>query len=256
MDLGLHGKRVLITAGAGGIGLAAARAFAAEGAKVMVCDVDPAALDKAAAEGFLAEPCDVSDRGQVERLFQALDARLGGLDILVNSAGISGPTAAVEELDPDGWDRTLAVNITGMFNVTRLAVPRLKAGRDPAIVNMSSGAGRAGFPKRTPYVASKWAVVGFTKTISRELGPFGVRVNVVLPGPVSGERADRVIAAKARAAGVEPEAILEAMLQTQSIKRMATPEHVASTIVFLCSDAAGDISGESVSIDNDTQALV
>ena len=256
MDTGLADKRVLITAGASGIGLAAARAFQAEGAAVMVCDIDPQALERAAAEGFLVEPCDVSDRPQVAQLFEAVTQRLGGLDILINNAGVSGPTAAVEDMDPEAWDRVLAVNITGMFNVTRLAVPLLKAGREPAIVNLSSGAGRAGFPKRTPYVSSKWAIVGFTKTISRELGPFGVRVNVVLPGPVAGERAERVIAAKAAEAGVDPDVVRDAMLQNQSIRRLISPERVADTIVFLCSRQASDISGESINVDLDTQALV
>ena len=258
MDTGLADKRVLITAGASGIGLAAARAFAAEGARVMICDVAPEAMAALAASDptILQHPCDVSDRTQVSALIDQAKARLGGLDVLVNNAGISGPTAWVEDLDPEAWDRTLAVNITGMFNVTRLAVPLLKAGRDAAMVNLASAAGRFGFPQRSPYVASKWAVVGFTRTLAMELGPHEVRVNAVLPGAVAGDRIDRVIAAKAAENGVSTETIRDAMLASQSIKRQISPQRVADTIVFLCSPRAGDISGQAISVDNDTQALV
>ena len=258
MDTGLADKRVLITAGASGIGLATARAFVAEGARVMICDVAPEAMVALAASDpdISQHPCDVSDRAQVSALIDAAKAGLGGLDVLVNNAGISGPTGSVEDLDPDAWDRTLAVNITGMFNVTRLAVPLLKAGRDAAMVNLASAAGRFGFPQRSPYVASKWAVVGFTKTLAMELGPHEVRVNAVLPGAVAGERIDRVIAAKAAENNVSVESIHDAMLASQSIKRQISPQRVANTIVFLCSPRAGDISGQAISVDNDTQALV
>ena len=126
---------------------------------------------------------------EVAGLFDDALQALGGLDCLVNNAGIAGPTGRVEDLDPDEWDRCLAVDITGQFNCTRLAVPHLKQSRNGSIVNLSSAAGKFGFPLRTPYAAAKWAVIGFTKSLAMELGEFGIRANAILPGVVAGERA-------------------------------------------------------------------
>src|SRR5215208_4262966 len=175
MDLQIDGLRVLVTAGAGGIGLEIVRAFRREGAKVHVCDVDEAAL-KALAKTHpevTRSATDVSDRAEVARLFDDALAALGGLDCLVNNAGIAGPTGRVEEIDPAEWDRCLAVDITGHFNCTRLAVPHLKKSRNGSIANLSSAAGKFGFPLRSPYSAAKWGVVGVTKTWAMELGEFG-----------------------------------------------------------------------------------
>src|SRR5690606_22616645 len=149
-DKALAGKRTLVTAGASGIGLAIARAFRAAGAQVMICDIDEAALAAAQAElpGVATERTDVSDEAQVKALFEAVDRKLGGLDVLVNNAGIAGPTGPVETLAKADWDRTLAVNITSQFLCTREAVPRLRKGRGPSIINLSSAAGHLGFPGR------------------------------------------------------------------------------------------------------------
>jgi NAD(P)-dependent dehydrogenase (short-subunit alcohol dehydrogenase family) len=200
--LGIAGLRVLVTAGAGGIGLEIVRAFVREGARVHVCDVDDAALDALGRESpaVTRSRTDVSDRAAVARLFDDALQALGGLDCLVNNAGIAGPTGRVEEISPDDWDRTLAINITGHFNCTRLAVPLLKESRNGSIVNLSSAAGKFGFPLRSPYSASKWGVIGVTKTWAMELGEFGIRVNAILPGVVEGERIRRVFGAKARRA--------------------------------------------------------
>src|SRR2546427_3956839 len=183
----LAGQRVLVTAGAAGIGLEISRAFAEAGARVMVCDVAQASLDALAAAlpGASGRLADVSDALQVQALFKAVDNELGGLDILVNNAGVAGPTGAVETLDLADWQRTLDVNITGAFLCTRLAVPRLRQsareGRQAAIVNLSSAAGHLGMPGRSAYSASKWAVIGFTKSLALELGADGIRVNAILP---------------------------------------------------------------------------
>jgi NAD(P)-dependent dehydrogenase (short-subunit alcohol dehydrogenase family) len=187
MDLGIQGLRVLVTAGASGIGLHISRAFAAEGAAVHICDVDEKSLEELSQK----EPrinstlTDVSNRAQVARLFDEAVTRLGGLDALINNAGIAGPTGGVEVINPEDWDRTLAVNITGQFNCARLAVPHLRKSKNPSIVNLSSVAGRLGMARRSPYCASKWAVIGFTKSLSIELGNAGIRVNSVLPGLVA-----------------------------------------------------------------------
>ena len=257
MDLGLHGLRVLVTAGAGGIGLAVAKAFADEGARVHICDVDAAALERARAgiPGLSTSLCDVSDRASVVDLFGECDRALGGLDCLVNNAGIAGPTGRVDEIDAADWDRTLTVNITGQFNCVRQAVPRLRESRNPSIANLSSAAGRLGFGLRTPYAASKWAVVGFTKSLAIELGDFGIRVNAILPGLVAGERQDRVLGAKAEARGVSLDEMKRIAMAQSSIKEMIVPEQLADTILFLASPRARTTSGQAISVCADLQSL-
>src|SRR3712207_205413 len=257
MDLRIAGLRVAVTAGAAGIGLAVVRAFSREGAKVHVCDVDEAAL------GALAEAhpevtrtrADVSDRAQVAKLFDDAVQALGGLDCLVNNAGIAGPTGRVDTISPEEWDRTLAINITGQFNCARLAVPHLLESPNASIVNLSSAAGRFGFPLRSPYSASKWAVIGFTKTLAMELGPLGIRVNAILPGVVEGERIRRVIGSKAQARGVSYEEMQGEFLRHVSLGTAVTPQQIADQIVFLCSPRGRTISGQAISIDGDTQSL-
>jgi NAD(P)-dependent dehydrogenase (short-subunit alcohol dehydrogenase family) len=258
MDLGIKGLRVLVTAGAGGIGLKVAEAFQREGAKVHVCDVDRTALSalKASHPKIGGTLCDVSDRAQVAKLFDEALAYLGGLDCLVNNAGIAGPTGPVDEINPEDWDRCLAVCITGQFNCARLAVPRLKASKNPSIVNLASAAGKFGFPNRSPYAAAKWGVVGFTKTLAMELGGFGIRVNAILPGIVEGDRIRRVFEAKAQIAGKSMTEIQNAALALASIKEMIQPEQLADMMVFLASPRGRTISGQAISIDSDQQALV
>ena len=257
MNLGIKNLKVLVTAGAGGIGLETARSFAAEGAKVHVCDVDTAALRKLAKSDpkITRSTCDVSDRKQVARLFREALTALGGLDVLVNNAGIAGPTGKVDEIAPEDWDRTLAVDITGQFNCARLAVPHLRRSKNASIVNLSSAAGRLGFPLRTPYSAAKWAVVGFTKSLAAELGPDGIRVNAIQPGIVSGTRIDRVMENKARARGISPKAMLEEALSVVSMRTTVTPQQIADAIVFICSTRGRTISGQAISVCGDTQML-
>ncbi|MFM7785496.1 MAG: SDR family oxidoreductase, partial [Gammaproteobacteria bacterium] len=187
-------RTVLVTAGASGIGRVTAEAFLAAGHRVHVCDVSPEALTNLARENpaIGASRADVSAVADVDALFTEIEARYGRLDVLVNNAGISGPSAPVEEVSPEDWDRTLAVDLSGAFYVTRKAVPLLKR-RGGAIVNMSSTAGLFGCPLRSPYVAAKWAIIGLTKTWAMELGPFGVRVNAICPGSVNGPRIEGVI---------------------------------------------------------------
>jgi NAD(P)-dependent dehydrogenase (short-subunit alcohol dehydrogenase family) len=258
MDLGIKDLRVLVTAGAGGIGLEVTHAFAREGARVHVCDVDQGALDALGRSDskITRSATDVSDRAGVAQLFDDVRARLGGLDCLVNNAGIAGPTGRVEAIAPEEWDRTLAINITGHFNCTRLAVPLLQASDNASIVNLSSAAGRFGFPLRTPYAAAKWAVIGFTKSLAMELGEFGIRVNAIQPGVVEGERIRRVFEAKGKERGVSTEEMRERALAQASIKEMIQPEQLADMIVFLASPRARTISGQAIAVDGDLQSLL
>jgi NAD(P)-dependent dehydrogenase (short-subunit alcohol dehydrogenase family) len=257
MDLGIQGLRVLVTAGASGIGLEIARSFIREGARVHLCDVDEGALASLATSDPDATRslADVANRSDVTRLFDKALRTLGGLDVLVNNAGVAGPTARVDEVDPEDWDRTLQVNITGQFNCVRLAVRHLRESDNASIINLSSAAGRLGFPLRSPYSASKWAVVGFTKTLAMELGSFGIRVNAILPGIVEGERIRRVIGSKAQARGVSYEAMQDEFLRHVSLRTAVTPQQIADQVVFLCSPRGRTISGQAIAIDGDTQSL-
>ncbi|WP_144636537.1 SDR family oxidoreductase [Bordetella genomosp. 13] len=256
-DVKFAGRRVLITAGADGLGLEMARVFHAAGASVFVCDVNEARLAdlKQAFPDIHSQVADVSDEASVAALFEQVRQRLGGLDVLVNNAGIAGPTGAVETLDKADWDRTLAVNVTGQFLCARLAVPLLKASPAGVMINLSSAAGHLGFAGRSAYSASKWAVIGFTKTLAIELGPFGVRVNAILPGAVEGPRIRAVIAAKAETLG-EPVADVAARYENQAaLGRMVTARDIANMVLFNASDAARSVSGQAIVIDGFTQKL-
>lgn len=257
MDLNISGLRVLVTAGAAGIGLEIARAFLREGARVHVCDVERAALDALASKDpqLTFSHADVTDRNAVSRVFKDALGALGGLDALINNAGISGPTGRVEEINPEDWDRCLEVCITGQFNCTRLAVPHLRGSRNASIVNISSAAGRFGFPLRSPYAAAKWAVIGFTKSLSRELGEDGIRVNAILPGIVAGDRQRRVLEAKAQQLGVSYDEMERAALANASLKEYVTPQQLADQILFLCSPLGRTISGQAIAVDGDLQML-
>ncbi|PAW85174.1 MAG: 3-oxoacyl-[acyl-carrier-protein] reductase [Pedosphaera sp. Tous-C6FEB] len=257
MNLQLDGLRVMVTAGASGIGAAIARAFAAEGARVHVCDIDARALAalRASHPGISETVCDVADRAAVERLFAAAVRELGGLDCLVNNAGIAGPTGAVDEIAPEDWDRCIAVDLTGQFNCARLAVPLLKHSANPSIINLSSVAGKHGYPLRSPYSAAKWGVIGLTKSLAAELGEFGIRVNAICPGLVEGPRIQGVIADKARMAGISPADMAQRLFGGISIKQFVPPDDIARQIVFLASPFGKMISGQAISICGDTRML-
>jgi len=248
-------QRVLITAGAAGIGREFARAFAANGGKVFVCDVDEGALAALAKEipGLTARRCDMSQRAEIEAMVPAAVAALGGLDVLINNAGIAGLTLPVEQYPPDDWDKVVAVNLTAMFDVSRLAVPHLKQSKAGCIINMSSIAGRYGFANRSPYAATKWGVIGFTKTLAIELGEWGIRANAIAPGAVAGERIVRVFQGRAQISGKSMEEVKAAAMAEQSIKDMIDPKDIAQLAVFLASDAGKSISGQVLPIDNDRQ---
>ena len=190
-----------------------------------------------------------------ERLFEAVQAQLGGLDVLVNNAGIAGPTKAVEDIDLAEWRQTLEVNLTGQFLCARRAVPLLKAAGGGLIVNLSSAAGIFGFPLRTPYAASKWGVIGFTKSLAMELGPDKIRANAICPGVVEGDRIERVIAAKSEALGISHEEMRERLLSNVSLRSSVTPDDIAAMILFLASEAGARISGQALSVDGGVEVL-
>jgi NAD(P)-dependent dehydrogenase (short-subunit alcohol dehydrogenase family) len=243
------GLRVVVTAGASGIGAAITEAFLEAGAKVLICDIDGRALEGFAAKhpGVVTSVADVSDEAAVESLIGGAERSLGGLDVLVNNAGISGPTGKIDELKIDDIRRTLDIDLMGQFLTVRLAAPLLRASAG-AIVNISSVAGRLGYGLRTPYAAAKWAIVGLTASLAREFGPAGVRVNAILPGVVRGARIEGVIRARAEAEKISYEEMEARYLANISLRRMVEPQDVAAMALFLCSPAGANISGQSISV--------
>jgi NAD(P)-dependent dehydrogenase (short-subunit alcohol dehydrogenase family) len=249
------GTRVLVTAAASGIGLTVARRFAAAGARVHVCDVDEAALAALRTEkhGIAGTRADVAAPADVEGLFAEVRGSLGGLDVLVNNAGIAGPAGPLQELDLEGWRRTLEVNLTGAFLCSQRAIPLLAEASGGSIVMMSSNAGLMGLPFRTPYVATKWGLVGMTKTLAMELGPQRIRVNAICPGDVEGERIRRVIQMEARNRGISEEEVVAERVAAVSLRTMVTADDVAALIMFLCSEAGAKISGQALAVDGNAE---
>jgi len=246
------GTEALITGGTSGIGYATAVLFRDAGAQVAITGTKPAASDyDVDLSGMAYHQLRMTEHDSVDALAQ----NFARLDVLVNNAGIAGPTAAVEDIAPDDWSRTLAVNITGQFLCARKAVPLLKEAGGGCIINMSSAAGRLGYPLRTPYAASKWAVVGFTESLAMELGPHNIRVNTILPGLVQGERITRVLAARAQAQGLEYEEMERQYLDRVSLRRMVSPADVAAMVSFLCSPAGRNISGQSLGVCGNIEVL-
>lgn len=254
MDLTLKGARVIVTAGAGGIGRAIVEGFLAEGASVATCDIDEAALATLPDAVFRAR-VDVSDSDALVGFMDAAMAHLGGLDCLVNNAGIAGPTGRIEELDPSDVRQTLDICLTSQFVTIARAVPQLRASGNASIVNVSSLAGRLGFRLRSPYAAAKWGVIGLSKSMAIELGPDGIRVNALLPGLVAGDRQRRVLEARAQAQGISFEEAERDAFSRTSIKEYVTPQQLADQVLFLASPRGRTISGQALSVCGDTGML-
>ena len=248
VDLG--GYRVAISAGANGIGKVMADSFAACGAQVFVSDVDQRALDSCGYQGIRA---DAGNPAECEAFVDAAVKHLGGLDVLVNNAGIAGPTATVENVTPEELDATLRIDLASMFHCSRRAIPTLRANGGGAIVNLSSAAGRFGFALRAPYAAAKWGVIGFTKSLSIELGADGIRVNAILPGLVDGPRIRAVIKAKAAAAGISENEQTDRAVATTSLRCFVSQQDIANMALYLASPFGTTISGQTMCVDGDMQ---
>ena len=250
-------QRVLVTGGAGGIGLAVTRAFVATGARVHVADPDGDALGAvtaSAAPSVTGTVCDITDTTAVAAMFEDLTRELGGLDVLVNNAGIAGPTAPVDAYDREQWDAVIAVNLSGTFDVTRRAIPLLKESRAGSIIVMSSLAGRFGYPNRVAYATTKWGLVGFTKTLALELGPFGITANSIHPGGVEGERVRQVLRHRAEISGRSLEEETERALDNQSIRQFTQSADIAALAVFLAGPHGRTISGQMLPMDGDSKS--
>lgn len=244
--------RVLITAGASGIGRAIADAFAAEGAQVWVADIDAAALATCPAD-WGRDALDVADEDAVADLMRRLSATWGGLDVLCANAGIAGPTATVENVTLADWRRCLAVNLDGAFLFAKYAAPLMKAQRSGSIILTSSVSGLFGNTGRAPYCAAKWGINGLMKTLAMELGPFGVRANSICPGAVEGPRMEAVLAREAALKGTTRDVIYRGYAAGSSMRSFIAAADVAALAVFLASDASRFISGQMIAVDGHTE---
>ena len=255
--LDLSGKTACITGGGSGIGRAIAEAFIEAGCQVFILDSSPEHLDHFLEENPEARGClaDVGVQAEVESAFRELDRFSDRLDILVNNAGMAGPVADLEEIQGDAWRRTLDVNLSGPFYCAHQAVSRIKNAGGGSIINMASNAAFTGVPLRSPYAASKWALIGLTKTWAMELGRQGIRVNAVCPGSVEGERIERVIRDDALSRNLSENEIRDLYQKQNSMRVFIKPAEIASLVTFLCSDAAGTISGQALGIDGHTESL-
>ncbi|MBL8908345.1 MAG: SDR family oxidoreductase [Rhizobiales bacterium] len=253
----IEGQRVIVTAGASGIGRAIADTLIANGAQVAICDVS----DEFLADFRKAHPkahavkADVAADEDVAALFESAGRALGGLDALINNAGIAGPTGRVEDITPAQWRRCIEVCLTGQFLCAHHAVPMIRQAGGGAIVNMSSAAGRFGYAFRTPYSSAKWGIIGFTQSLAKEIGPDNIRVNAILPGIVEGPRMTGVIRDRAAQIGISYEEMESRYLEKVSLRRMVSPQDVADMVLFLLSPAGRNISGQSLGVDGNVEAL-
>jgi NAD(P)-dependent dehydrogenase (short-subunit alcohol dehydrogenase family) len=252
-----QGLRVLISGGAAGIGEVLAAAFIEAGAKVHVCDVSQAAL-AAFRERYphaIATHADVGNAAQIKAVFNVQREQFDGLDVLVNNAGIAGPTAGIEAIADEDWQRTIDINLTAQYRFAHHAVPLLKESSHAHLLHVASVAGRLGYAWRTPYAATKWAIVGLMKSLAAELGESDIRVNAILPGIVEGPRMDGVIRARAEQLNVSEASMRQEYLKKISLKRMVTAEDVAAMALFLCSPAAFNVTGQAISVDGNVEYL-
>lgn len=255
MNIDVSGLRVVVTAGAGGAGFGIAEGFAANGARVAVCDVDEQALASVRKQhpDWIATAADVGDEAAVDRFFDQVLAAYGGVDVLINNAGIAGPVAEPELVTAAEWDRTLGVNLRGPFLRARRAIPGMKAAGKGAIINIASTSARTGLPRRLPYVVSKAGVMSLTHNLARELGASGIRVNSILPGAIRGERLVRVINAKSEALKIPAAEYERNMLRYISMGVMVDPADLAAMAMFLASPSGRFVSGQQIGVCGDAQ---
>ena len=246
---------VMITAAASGIGRKIAEAYAQAGHRVFVCDADGQAVKDMSAgnPGIVTHCVNVTSPAEIEAWFAAVQKQAKSIDVLINNAGIAGPTERLENIDVEDWRKCIDVCLNSQFFTSRCVIPLMKEQCSGSIINLSSTAGLFGYGLRTPYAAAKWAVIGLTKSMAIELGDWNIRVNAICPGSVSGDRMDRVIAKEALMRSTSAEQVRREYSSGQSIKRFVEPNEIADLCLFLSSSAAAMISGQSIAIDGHTE---
>lgn len=253
-----NGLRVLVTAGGSGIGRSIAQSFAETGSQVHISDVAESVLMSTveASPNMTGTLGDASNVADVDRVVADVTAQMGGLDVLINNAGIAGPTVGIESISDEEVAQTLDINLKSQFYFIKRLTPILKhSNRNPSIISISSVAGRLGYGYRTPYAASKWAIVGLIKSLAIELGPLGIRANAILPGPVNGDRMDRVIADRAASLGTTDEEVRNEFVENISLRRMVDPIDIANMALFLASDLAHNVTGQVISVDGNAEKI-
>jgi len=256
----LKNKKIIISAGASGIGWATAKVCLEKGAIVFICDIDQKYLSKAKKHKqnnkrlFVFE-CDASNEIAVKELFSKILKKTKKIDCLINNVGIAGPTGTIEKLTSKDWENTLKVNVISHFYFTKLAIPMLKKNKGGSIINLSSGAGIMGFPLRSPYAASKWAIVGVTKTLAMELGKFKIRVNAICPGTIKGDRMIRVVRDKSKFLKISKKQIEKEFISMASMNCWIYEEDIGKMCSFLISDEAMRISGQVIGVDGNAIRL-
>ena len=257
MSKNLKNKKIIISAGASGIGWSTAKLLLSRGATVYICDIDKKFINKTKKhplnnKKLFSYECDASNEKEVSFFFKKILKKTKKLDALVNNVGIAGPTGTIEKLKSKDWEQTLKVNVISHFYFSRLAIPMLKKNKSGTIINFSSSAGIFGFPLRSPYAASKWAVVGITKTMSMELGKFNIRVNAICPGTIKGDRMRRVIRDKAKFLKVSKKSVEKEFVSMTSLNNWIYEEDIGKMSCFLISDDAARISGQIIAVDGNT----
>jgi len=260
MPVSLQNKKIIISAGASGIGWATAKVCLSKGATIYLCDIDNKSLNKIKKnpqynKRLFTYKCDASDEDEVANFFNQINKKTKKIDALINNVGIAGPTGTIEKLTSDDWEQTLKINVISHFYFTKLAIPMLKKNRGGSIINLSSGAGIMGFPLRSPYAASKWAIIGVTKTLAMELGKFKIRVNAICPGTIKGDRMIRVIRDKSKFLKVSKKLIEKDFISMASMNCWIYEEDIGKTCSFLISSDAERISGQVIPVDGNATRM-
>ena len=258
MPLSLKSKKIIISAGASGIGWSTAKICLSKGATVYICDIESKYLKKVQKhplnkKKLFVYECDASNENQVSELFKKINKKTKKIDALINNVGIAGPTGSLEKLKSQDWERTIQVDVNSHFYFTKKAIPLIKKSKNGSIINISSTAGILGFPLRSPYAASKWAIIGVTKTLAMELGKFNIRVNAVWPGSIKGERMKRVIRDKAKFTKVPSKTVEREFISMSSMKKWILEEDIGKMCAFLISDDSSKVSGQVISVDGHTE---
>ena len=254
----LKNKKIIISAGASGIGLATAKLCLARGAYVYLCDINNNFINKLKKhplhnKRLFSYYCDASNEPQVKDFFKNIQNKTKKIDALINNVGVAGPTSTLEKIKSKDWENTLHIDINSHFYFTKQAIPLIKKSKNGSIINISSTAGILGFPLRSPYAASKWAVIGVTKTLAMELGKFNIRVNAVCPGSIKGKRMIKVIKEKAKFTKISKKKIERDFISMSSMKKWILEEDIGKMCAFLISDDSSKVSGQIISVDGNTE---
>ena len=254
----LKNKKIIISAGASGIGLATAKICLSRGAYVYICDIDINSINKLNKhplknKRLFTYNYDASKENEVINFFKKIKKKTKKIDGLINNVGIAGPTGTLDKLKSKDWEKTIQVDINSHFYFTKLSIPMIKKSKNGSIINISSTAGILGFPLRTPYAASKWAIVGITKSLAMELGKFNIRVNAVCPGTIKGSRMKRVIKEKAKFMKKNPKNIEKDFISMSSMKKWILEEDIGKMCAFLISEDSSKVSGQVIAVDGHTE---